>query len=57
MDERIKKELDEYGLKLEDLTAEELEELKQEIEEKERGMFILDGVLSRIPPYRALVKD
>lgn len=53
MDEKIKKELDAYGLSIEDLTKEELDELKREIEEKEHGVYFLDGVLSGISLYRA----
>lgn len=56
MDEKIKKELDAYGLSLDDLTKEELEELKHEIEEKEHGVSFLDGVLSGISPYRVKKK-
>lgn len=57
MDKRIKKELEIYGLDIEDLTKEELEELKREIEEKERGVSFLDGVLSGISPYRVKKKE
>lgn len=50
MDEKIKKELDAYGLSIEDLTEGELEELKWEIKAKEEGLSFLDGVLSSIAP-------
>ena len=50
MDEKIKKELDVYGLSLDDLTKEELEELKSEIKAKEEGQIVLDGVLFSIAP-------
>lgn len=50
MDEKIKKELDAYGLSLDDLTKEELEELKSEIKAKEEGHIVLDGVLFSIAP-------
>lgn len=50
MDDKIKKELDAYGLSIEDLTEEELEELKWEIKAKEEGLSFLDGVLSSIGP-------
>lgn len=48
MEDRIKKELDEYGggLTIDDLTQEELEELKEEIKRRDNGDMILDGVLS-----------
>lgn len=51
MNEKIKEELDTYGLSIEDLTEEELEELKREIMAKEEGHSILDGVLFSIPLY------
>lgn len=50
MDEKIKKELDAYGLSIDDLTGEELEELKWEIKAREEGQSILDGVLFSIAP-------
>lgn len=50
MDEKIKKELDAYGLSIDDLTKEELEELKREIKAKEEGQSLLDGVLFSIAP-------
>lgn len=50
MDEKIKKELDAFGLSIDDLTEEELEELKWEIKAKEEGRFFLDGVLFSIAP-------
>lgn len=50
MDEKIKNELDAYGLSIEDLTKDELEELKSEIKAKEDGQTVLDGVLFSIAP-------
>lgn len=50
MDEKIKKELEAYGLSLDDLTSEELEELKREIKAREEGHIVLDGVLFSIAP-------
>lgn len=50
MDEKIKKELEMYGLSLDDLTCEELEELKMEIKAREEGHTVLDGVLFSISP-------
>lgn len=52
MDEKIKKELDAHGLSIDDLTEEEMEELKLEIKAKEEGQSFLDGVLFSIDPYR-----
>lgn len=52
MDKRIKKKLEEYGFTLEDLTAEEFEQLKTEIEQEQKGYVILDGVLANKPLYR-----
>lgn len=52
MDEKIKKELDAYGLSIEDLTEEEMEELKLEIKAEEEGQSFLDGVLFSIDRYR-----
>lgn len=50
MGDRIKKkmieELASMDLTIDDLTQEELEELKEEIIAKEKGFMILDGVLS-----------
>ena len=51
MEEKIKKELAEYGFSMDDLTNEELEELKQEIKLKEEGHVVLDGVLFSKPMY------
>ena len=42
----IEKCLAENNLTIEDLTAEELEALKEEIQQQESGCIILDGVLS-----------
>ena len=51
MEEKIKEKLDEYGFLLEDLTENELEELKNEIDMESKGYVILDGVLSQKPLY------
>ena len=51
MEEKIKKELAEYGFSMDDLTKDELEELKQEIRLKEEGHAVLDGVLFSKPMY------
>ena len=45
MDAKIAKELNEAGLTLDDLTQEELQELKEEIAFKEKGGCVLDGIL------------
>lgn len=52
IENKLKVKLEEYGFEIEDLTNQELEELKKEIEAEENGMTIIDGVLSNIPPYR-----
>lgn len=52
MEKRINEKLQEYGFTLEDLTAEELEQLKAEIEFEEKGGVILDGVLAHKPRYK-----
>lgn len=46
MEERIKQELEEYGLTIDQLTKEELQRLTQEIELRDKGIDVLDGVLS-----------
>ena len=46
MEEKIIKMLAAHNLSPEDLTEEEMAELKDEIEAKNKGMLILDGVLS-----------
>lgn len=46
MEEKIKKELAKHGLTENMLTREELEELKEEIIARDKGLMILDGVLS-----------
>lgn len=51
MEEKIKEKLEKYGFDLEDMTENELEELKKEIEMESKGYFILDGVLSQKPLY------
>ena len=45
MDAKIAQELEVVGLTLADLTPEELQDLKEEIAFKEKGGYILDGVL------------
>lgn len=52
MEQRINEKLQEYGFTLEDLTAEELEQLKVEIEQEQKGYVVLDGVLANKPLYR-----
>ncbi len=51
MENKIKKELENYGLTINNLTPQEIQELKEEIKKKDEGKLILDGVLSRISPY------
>lgn len=46
MEAKIKARLDEYDLTIEDLTQEEIEQLKEEITAEENGAQFLDGVLS-----------
>lgn len=46
MEERIKQELAEYGLTIDQLTKEELQRLTQEMELRDKGIDVLDGVLS-----------
>lgn len=60
MEDRIKKELDEYGggLTIDDLTQEEIEELKEEIKRRDNGDMILDGFFSNPSLlYRKRPKD
>ena len=45
MDAKIQRELEAEGLKVTDLTEEELHELREEIIAKENDQYILDGVL------------
>lgn len=52
MEQKIQEKLQEYGFTLEDLTTEELEQLKSEIEFEEKGGVILDGVLANKPRYK-----
>lgn len=52
MDKRIKEKLDEFGFTIEQLTTEELEQLKAEIEFEKKGGVILDGVLANKPRYK-----
>lgn len=46
MDEEVKKRLEDAGLEESDLTAEELQRLKQQIIDEKNGITVLDGVLS-----------
>lgn len=52
MEQKIQEKLQEYGFTLEDLTTEELEQLKMEIEQERKGYVILDGVLAHKPRYK-----
>lgn len=45
MDTKIQRALEAEGLKVTDLTDEELQELREEIIAKENGQYVLDGVL------------
>ena len=45
MDAKIQRALEAEGLKATDLTEEELRELREEIIAKEKGLYVLDGVL------------
>ena len=45
MDAKIQRALEAEGLKVTDLTEEELRELREEIIAKENDQYILDGVL------------
>lgn len=51
MEDKVKKALEEYGLTEDQLTKEELEELKEEIRIKESGRMILDSVLDNPALY------
>ena len=53
--EQINKELQHYGFTEEDLTPDEMAQLKEEIQVKLQGGFVLDGVLfnkNRYTPQR-----
>ena len=52
IDNKITEKLEEYGFSLEDLTPEELNALKEEIEVESKGMIILDGVLFHKDKYK-----
>lgn len=52
MKQKLEEKLSLYGLKVSDLTKDELRQLEEEIRHEEKGNVILDGVLSQIPPYR-----
>lgn len=52
-DKLIKEKLDEYGLTAEDLTAEQLKELRQEVQVELAGVIVLDSVLDSVPLFRA----
>lgn len=56
IEERIKQEVEECGLLIEDLTQDELNKLKEEIIERDNGATILDGVLFSIPIYERIAK-
>lgn len=45
MEEKIKQALAKHGLTESQLTAGELEQLREEIEAREQGFTVLDGVL------------
>jgi hypothetical protein len=51
MENKIRQQLEEYGLTENQLTKEELEKLKGEIEAKEQGLEVLDGVLDNPSLY------
>lgn len=46
MEEKVIEKLNEVGLTPDDLTKEELEQLKEEIKLEADGIFVIDGVLS-----------
>lgn len=46
MEEKVIEKLNEVGLTPDDLTKEELEQLKEEVKLEEDGLLVLDGVLS-----------
>lgn len=48
----MKSKLDSYGFTEDDLTQEELSQLKEEVEAELKGSIIMDGVLFSIPRYR-----
>ena len=52
IDNKITEKLMEYGFSLEDLTSEELNTLKEEIELEAKGVIILDGVLFHKDKYK-----
>ncbi len=45
MDAKIQRALEAEGLKVTDLTEEELQSLREENIAKEKGLYVLDGVL------------
>jgi hypothetical protein len=47
----IKEYVEAYGYKVSDLTEKELEEVKKEMEMKERGIEVLDGFFSPMSPF------
>lgn len=51
MKQKQEEKLSLYGLKVSDLTKDELRQLEEEIRLEEKGHVILDGVLSTIPLY------
>lgn len=46
MEDKVKERLAEFGLTEDLLTADELKQLKEEIQAEEKGFLTLDGVLS-----------
>ena len=46
MEDKIKELLAEHGLTIDQLTAQEIEQLKEEIKETEAGATIIDGFFS-----------
>lgn len=52
IDNKITEKLMEYGFSLEDLSSEELNTLKEEIEAESKGIIILDGVLFHKSIYK-----
>lgn len=49
---KMKAKLDSYGFMEDDLTQEELSQLKEEVEAELKGSIIMDGVLFSIPRFR-----
>lgn len=51
MEEKIDEKLEQYGLSRSDLTDEQMEELKEEINQEKEGMVLVDSVLFEMPVY------